>query len=475
MALAALTVTSCSSDDDNGGMNPQNGNSYISISIKAPSSSETKAENDTDATASELKVTRAIYYGFNAAGVCLNAGAVPGLANVAGDNDTPSTSGNIVVSSKVRKIFVVVNPTNALFDGTGSMTASGKTFDDLNAAIEGIMSLDEYASTTDVMMTNSENLVDVVPAALESVTATSVTVDRVVSKVALATSTPTTGTGVKVTIAGFSLNTTNKSLYPYAEYITYGSNKTESYREDPNFGKLVLAANGTGTAKDAFNWTNNTNGATFDTADKYCLENTVSAEATDNNNITSMLIKATYFPATFTDGESWFMYQDVPYTFATLKTKYGTLDATDKTAFDTFTSNLLPATKTLADYTNLADFEAALNEKTSYDFAKTTGAVLRYFNKGVCYYSVPIKHDGNVTGDNALGKFGVVRNNLYTLTVTKIMNPGLPFIPDPTDPSITDPENPDPVNPETPDAVDVNIEVSITMNKWSGWAQDVEL
>jgi hypothetical protein len=105
----------------------------------------------------------------------------------------------------------------------------------------------------------------------------------------------------------------------------------------------------------------------------------------------------------------------------------------------------------------------------------TNGIMLRYYKGGVCYYSVPISHDSSVAGPNTLGKYGVVRNNLYTLKVTKIMNPGLPFVPDPTDPDITDPINPDPVDPETPDVVEANITVAITMNPWSGWTQDVEL
>ena len=472
MALAALTIVSCSKDDVNSGLdNPQTGKSYISIAIKAPADSATKGATRADVPASgiELAITKVIYFGFDATNVCLNAGDADIVDN---GTNTPDASTSIPVSSKVEKVFVVVNPTVALLNRVNS--AKGITFDMLNEAVVSIASLADYAGT-DIMMTNSEGLVAVAPS-IGTPVATPITVDRVVSKVALAafTATPgtTTPTGTTVAVEGFALNTTNKSMFPYAEYITYNTDKANSYRVDPNFATAISGAT---ELSAAFNWLKNTGTApTFDGVAKYSLENTVSAEATDNNNITSMMIKATYFPAEVAVNESWFMFQNEAYTFENLLVKYNTLG--DKTNFDAFINVLLPGKK-ITEFATLAEFETALSGKTGYDFAKVESAtiLLRYYKGGVCYYSVPLNHDKAAPAPNTLGRWGVVRNNLYTLTVDKIMNPGLPFIPDPTDPDIKDPINPDPVNPETPDEIEANIAVSVTMNPWSSWSQNVDL
>ena len=478
MAIAALTIVSCSKEDVSS-ENQQNGKNYISIAIKAPDDSKPMSRATKNASGTELVVTDVIYFAFDATNICRNAGDVKII--VTGDaTATPPASTSIPVSSDVTSIFVVVNPTQALLGRVNS--AKGITFAMLNEAVTGIASLAEYADRTDMMMTNSEGLVAVVHTPAQAVTPISVPVDRVVSKVALeefiATPGTTTPVGTTVVVAGFALNTTNKSMFPYAEYIIYNNvvgPNAKSYREDPNF---TTAISGVENLTAAFNWLKNTGTApTFDGFAKYCLENTVSADATDNNNITSMLIKATYFPADFEDGKSWFMFQNVPYTFVTLKAKYETLSASLTADFDAFLVSLGVSAK-LNTFSDLAAFEEALGaECTSYDFAKIGSAtiLLRYYKGGVCYYPVPLNHDATVPAPNTLGRWGVVRNNSYNITVSTIMNPGLPFIPDPTDPDIIDPINPDPIVPETPDEVEANITVSITMNPWSIWNNVVDL
>ena len=69
----------------------------------------------------------------------------------------------------------------------------------------------------------------------------------------------------------------------------------------------------------------------------------------------------------------------------------------------------------------------------------------------------------------ALGKYGVVRNNWYTLTINSVKQPGTPWIPDTTDP--TDPEKPG----ENDDAAAAYLSVSITINPWTTWSQGVDL
>lgn len=95
-------------------------------------------------------------------------------------------------------------------------------------------------------------------------------------------------------------------------------------------------------------------------------------------------------------------------------------------------------------------------------------ATVYTFERGVCYYSIPIKHfaDGKKVGDE--GFYGVVRNHWYQITIDKVNSFGHPATPgegpDPTDPDRPydpenpggnnpsgDPTNPIPTNPNDPD------------------------
>ena len=94
---------------------------------------------------------------------------------------------------------------------------------------------------------------------------------------------------------------------------------------------------------------------------------------------------------------------------------------------------------------------------------------VEYFQKGVCYYNILIRHDDAITATMAHGKYGVVRNNWYTLTINSVKQPGTAWIPDKTDP--TDPENPG----EDNDDEEAYLSVNITVNPWTTWSQGVDL
>lgn len=79
-------------------------------------------------------------------------------------------------------------------------------------------------------------------------------------------------------------------------------------------------------------------------------------------------------------------------------------------------------------------------------------ATIYTFERGVCYYSIPIKHfaEGKKVGDE--GYFGVVRNHWYQITIDQVNSFGHPATPgegpDPNDPDKPyDPENPGGTNP----------------------------
>lgn len=119
----------------------------------------------------------------------------------------------------------------------------------------------------------------------------------------------------------------------------------------------------------------------------------------------------------------------------------------------------------------------AINTKLGFKEASGTDprVGLSTYVDGVSYYIARVKHfgdaltpwnPGNKTYDknnaNWLGRYGVLRNNWYELTVESVSGPGYPDIPK--------------VNPTDPDDVNdqyINVEVKIL--SWAKRSQGVEL
>ena len=110
-------------------------------------------------------------------------------------------------------------------------------------------------------------------------------------------------------------------------------------------------------------------------------------------------------------------------------------------------------------------------------FHSSMGRIQKY-DKGVCYYEIFVRHftdeeggykpeDGTPwvkEGEYAqaqLGRYGVVRNNWYTVTINSIKEPGEPTIPD-------DPE--EPVDTET-----AYINCSIEISAWAKRNHSIDL
>ena len=71
-----------------------------------------------------------------------------------------------------------------------------------------------------------------------------------------------------------------------------------------------------------------------------------------------------------------------------------------------------------------------------------------------------IKHDDTSLATNELGEFGVVRNSVYDISVTKFNDPGYPTIP----PIVTDKDEDD----------DLRMSILIDVNPWTWYTQEVE-
>lgn len=515
-----LAMAACSNDEEmvTGGQDllPVDGReAYMSVSVSMPKSTGTRAPGEAHGTADEQKVNEVLLALFNAGDVCLETktlGTTDYILNVGGA-DVPGYAGTAFqVPSTTAKVLAVVNPS----DKFKAACVASASWSVINGAVE--QTLDEVIGTTkdNFMMINAGDnatptngalvaanvkVVDgtTIPDATAAITAaegdrSKIYVDRVVAKVSLGEKVggATVPAGVTCTFANWALNVTNKSMFPYSEIVMpVGGSAGADYRIDPNyelagfnvsqFNYLKVADDGTLPADFS---------AMADS--KFCLENTMAADAQTQAQTTAAVASAVYTPNSFTVGDSWFRLLGVTYkTLADLQAVYD--DAVVKVAATPGGDAALQQIIDLCDqfYARMSAAATKQGKTVGVDFAAITIDELdaianggeyskpdaaagetvgvEYFQKGVCYYNILIRHDDAITGTMAHGKYGVVRNNWYTLTINSVKQPGTPWIPDTTDP--TDPEKPG----EGDDDAEAYLSVNITVNPWTTWSQGVDL
>lgn len=225
----------------------------------------------------------------------------------------------------------------------------------------------------------------------------------------------------------------------------------------------------------------------------YCLENTFDITHMLQGQTTRVLLKATYTPsalASATD-KTFFMIgnsSDI-WTMDNLKKQIEskakealgiTTDLTVELKEDLLkggTHFLTTENVSIKDgeteKVNTAGLVAELNNKLGLD--ETNGVGIKTYENGESYYIARIKHfgddltpwkEGDKTYDsnnlNWLGRYGVLRNNWYDLTIEKISGPGYPDVPE--------------VKPDTPDDEDTKyINVSVKILDWAKRSQSVDL
>ena len=224
----------------------------------------------------------------------------------------------------------------------------------------------------------------------------------------------------------------------------------------------------------------------------YCLENTFDITHMLQGQTTRVLLKATYTPsavASETD-KTFFMIgnsSDI-WTTTTLKAQIASkakdaLGLTTDPKVELKEDLLKGGTHFLTiENVSIKDGEtekvddklvAQLNNKLGLD--ETNGVGIKTYKNGESYYIARIKHFGDDltpwnAGDdtygennlNWLGRYGVLRNNWYDLTIEKISGPGYPDVPE--------------VKPDTPDDEDTKyINVSVKILDWAKRSQSVDL
>lgn len=278
------------------------------------------------------------------------------------------------------------------------------------------------------------------------------------------------------------LSTDFSAIWTTPRFI--GTNSRVYWGKDPNYNLDHLNK----TDKDAerkavFNFINATSeiNKTF-TESAYCLENTFNLANMYQGQTTRVIFKATYTPK----DDAGNPLADKDGTFYTIGNMTTILKETAlETAVNTAATSALPGCT--VDYTNLkqegshvitladikdstgttlvadkvysggkkgTDIVKEINDKLGLtDGAGRAEAMvgINTYLRGVTYYIARVKHFGSLTPWNSgesygtdngkyLGRYGMLRNNWYELTVGNVYGPGYPGVP-PVDPNQPDDEN----------------------------------
>lgn len=313
-----------------------------------------------------------------------------------------------------------------------------------------------------------------------------------------ATNTPTQST---VEFNNWALDITNKKTYAvhnidglstdFSDIWTtprfIGTNSRVYWGKDPNYNLAELnTADDVNDKKrkEEFNFIDATSKIDKDfgeTNPVYCLENTFNLANMYQGQTTRVIFKATYTPK----DDAGNPLADKDGTFYTIGNMTTILKAAAlETAVNTAATSVLPGCT--VDYTNLkqegshvitlTDIKDSTGKTlvagTDYN-GKTGTQIVKEINdklglidgaghaeamvgintylRGVTYYIARVKHFGSLTPWNSgesygtdngkyLGRYGMLRNNWYELTVGNVYGPGYPGVP-PVDPTQPDDEN----------------------------------
>lgn len=263
---------------------------------------------------------------------------------------------------------------------------------------------------------------------------------------------------------------------------------------DPNYSTEYTTPE---ECKGAFNILGNAK-ITGDVAKpQYCLENTFDIDHMKQGQTTRVVFKAKYTPKDFADNETFYkigntidiwnktnlekqikakaqeVLSETDADKVTVK-----LDATENDIAGTAGTKILKEENVLHDGVKVSPTEInSINEKLGLKAAVGTDPIvgIATYASGESYYIARIKHFGDeltpwVAGNenyggknlNWLGRYGVLRNNWYDLTVNSISGPGYPDVPE--------------VKPNTPDDEDTKyISVSVKILDWAKRSQSWDL
>lgn len=295
-----------------------------------------------------------------------------------------------------------------------------------------------------------------------------------------------------------------------------GTNKRVYWGKDPNYDNKDLKLTDKDTERQAeFNFITATSEINKDFTKGdiikpvYCLENTFNLENMYQGQTTRVIFKAKYAPKD-ADSKSLAEKDGTFYTIGNMTTILN--EDKLKKALDDAANLVLPSgykvdyknlkkegshVITLEDIVDDAAGTTHLDGATSYSIGtvkKTGDKIVEEINtklglkagrpeemigintylEGATYYIARVKHFGDALtkwnsgepyGDNNaqyLGRYGMLRNNWYELTVGNVYGPGYPGVP-PVDPTLPDDEN------------EKYLSVSVKILSWAKRSQSVDL
>lgn len=295
-------------------------------------------------------------------------------------------------------------------------------------------------------------------------------------------------------------NTTSTSGASVTRFVD-GSNpsfKRVHWGVDPNYNSDDLTT--VPNCKGAFNILDpnaEINGTA--TEPQYCLENTFDIEHMKQGQTTRVVFKATYKPNGFTAGETFYKIGNstdlwnetnlIAQITAKAADVLGVassaitvdLDATANDIKNNAGTKLLVEDNVKNGGTAVSATEIAkINEKLGLKKTAGTDPIvgIATYKSGESYYIARIKHFGDLTpwtegqetyGKNNdenntkyLGRYGVLRNNWYELSIGSVSGPGTPDVPT--------------IKPTEPDDESYKyISVSVKILSWAKRSQEVEL
>ncbi len=297
--------------------------------------------------------------------------------------------------------------------------------------------------------------------------------------------------GATVKFDGWALNNTNTKFYPVRNvsswsewagyYVSDEVNRFFGAVADPYRVYWAIDPNYSGTTKELTWSTTPDYSTTFDGATAaYCAENTTDAASMKKAALTQVILKTTFKLKDATANDNLFLGKGS----SLIYTETNFL-AFIKANIPSVTEVIVKSGAAAATITDNAGVKnvLAVNESSELTDEQAAailakfGGEIKFYKEGVMYYyTTTIKHFGDdptnfdptVDGtpyspeSKFLGRFGVVRNNWYDLTINSVTGPGEPDIP----------VTPD---PDEPDKVRSYINVEINVLSWAKRTQNIDL
>ena len=325
----------------------------------------------------------------------------------------------------------------------------------------------------------------------------------------------TTYAGDKVKITDWKLDVTNKSTYPVHQTgglkIAWGdiwgeprfadatnkSFKRVYWGEDPNYSGSALK--NLIACKNAFNMIKNSEvkGETGNEHPQYCLENTFDLANMMQGQTTRVVFKAVYTPKALEGTTEKTFYKignntaiwtkanlekqihtvavtAMGITTATEQAKYVVkLDATENNISGEAGQHLIKAENITYTGEGTSQVNPDVVNKINEKLGLSEAAGIATYLNGEAYYIARIKHFNGLTpwnpgeaydskNEKYLGRYGVLRNNWYDLSVNSISGLGYPEVPE-VKPTVPDDEN------------DQYINVEVKILDWAKRSQSIDL